>query len=442
MPVYKKYVAEYVDEFGNTRIKTIGTNKEEAREALIKIRKRVRQILDGTLDTVDEKLATSRKVALHKHLQEYEESLETTDCTKKHIRLTMSRIRTVINGCRFDSLSRLEAHPAQLFLSRFVKEKKLGPKTYNHYAQALAAFGYWLEELGRIKANPFKHIKRRKASLEIRHRRRALPPEEMSKLVMSAVTSGCTVQSYDGLQRGRAYLMSYLTGLRQSEVSHLTAKCFDLNVDNPRVRLAGKFAKNREDIDLPVHPQLVEIMNDWLPELSPGQALFPGFGKKKAWLMVRKDLERIGIPYENEDGIADYHAIGRCSYITQLLVSGVPIHVAMKLARHKSIEQTKIYAKVRKSDEATSLNKLPAAPVPSQWKSQWLNGNPCPKPTPTVPKKPTLRRSTKSLAVTASVPSRAQNSGGGDECRTPPEEWRRRESNPRPAIDPRKLLRV
>jgi site-specific recombinase XerD len=61
--------------------------------------------------------------------------------------------------------------------------------------------------------------------------------------------------------------------------------------------------------------------------------------------MVKRDLERIGVPDHTKDGTVDYHAIGRCSYITQLLVNGVPIHQAMKLARHHSVEMTQRYAK-------------------------------------------------------------------------------------------------
>jgi hypothetical protein len=41
--------------------------------------------------------------------------------------------------------------------------------------------------------------------------------------------------------------------------------------------------------------------------------------------MVRKDLERVGIPYENEDGIADFHAAGRHSQITELFRNGASL---------------------------------------------------------------------------------------------------------------------
>ena len=41
--------------------------------------------------------------------------------------------------------------------------------------------------------------------------------------------------------------------------------------------------------------------------------------------MVKKDLERVGIPYETADGIADFHAAGRHSHITGLLKNGATL---------------------------------------------------------------------------------------------------------------------
>lgn len=35
--------------------------------------------------------------------------------------------------------------------------------------------------------------------------------------------------------------------------------------------------------------------------------------------MVRKDLERVGTPYRNEKGIADFHEAGRHTHITGLI---------------------------------------------------------------------------------------------------------------------------
>lgn len=60
--------------------------------------------------------------------------------------------------------------------------------------------------------------------------------------------------------------------------------------------------------DVPLHPELVTLLRQWLTGLQPGEKLFPILGRRRTWLMVKKDLERVGIAYENEDGIADFYA--------------------------------------------------------------------------------------------------------------------------------------
>ena len=54
--------------------------------------------------------------------------------------------------------------------------------------------------------------------------------------------------------------------------------------------------------------------------------------------MVKKDLERVGIPYETADGIADFHASGRHTFITELLRNGAKLTDVCKLARHADIK--------------------------------------------------------------------------------------------------------
>jgi integrase len=427
MSVYKKrkgnnanYVFEYTDHLGQRRIKTGTTDKEETRDIGAEIRKKVRLQKAGLIDPAEERFAEERRRPLKQHLEDYEKALRATSCSEKHVKLTLKRVRTIVQGCRFDSLTHLDAPATQRFLDRYVQEHGLGSKTFNHYVQAAVAFGNWLKEAGKIRSNPFENVQRRKAGTDVRRKRRSITPEEMGRLWMSAIESEVRVQGYDGVQRYRAYLLSYLTGLRQNEVAHLQPECFDMESDPPMLSLAAKYTKNGEEVLLPMHPQLVELMAEWLPQLIPGEPLLPGFARKKAWLMVKKDLERIGVAYETNDGTADYHAIGRCSYITQLLVNGVPIHQAMKLARHNSIEMTQRYAKVRQDEAVAALRKLPSAPIPGQRKSQWLKGKESPAESRPVPKTAPRARGVKSSRVGRSVPQRARESGGGDLRRTPP----------------------
>jgi hypothetical protein len=72
----------------------------------------------------------------------------------------------------------------------------------------------------------------------------------------------------------------------------------------------------RTDV-LPLHPELVSLLPGMLAGMKRGQLLFPKLERKKTWLMVKKDLERVGIAYETEEGIADFHAAGRHTHTLQ-----------------------------------------------------------------------------------------------------------------------------
>ena len=75
--------------------------------------------------------------------------------------------------------------------------------------------------------------------------------------------------------------------------------------------------------------------------------------------MVKKDLERIGIPYETHEGIADFHAAGRHSHITGLLRNGATLVEARQLARHADVRMTMKYTHIGLQDQADALAGLP-----------------------------------------------------------------------------------
>ncbi len=80
----------------------------------------------------------------------------------------------------------------------------------------------------------------------------------------------------------------------------------------------------------------------------PGESVFPlhhDTGKA-----IRCDLEAAGIPYETEEGAADFHAL-RVYYVSALVRSGRSIKEVQQLARHSKPETTlRHYAKVSVHD--------------------------------------------------------------------------------------------
>jgi Phage integrase family len=109
-----------------------------------------------------------------------------------------------------------------------------------------------------------------------------------------------------------------------------------------------------------LHPELVAMLREWLQGISPGEKLFPMLGRRKTWRMVKKDLERVGIAYQTEDGIADFHAAGRHTHITELLRNGASLPEAKELARHSDIKTTMRYAHIGLNDQARAVAALPA----------------------------------------------------------------------------------
>ena len=72
-------------------------------------------------------------------------------------------------------------------------------------------------------------MERLNAETDVRHKRRALTPDEFARLVDAARNSGVEVQGYDGEMRARVYQISYLTGLRRLELASLTPNSFKLD---------------------------------------------------------------------------------------------------------------------------------------------------------------------------------------------------------------------
>ena len=71
--------------------------------------------------------------------------------------------------------------------------------------------------------------------------------------------------------------------------------------------------------------------------------------------MVKQVLERVGIPSENHDGVADFHTAGGHTHITELLRNGATLPEAQKLARHSDIKLTMRYVHIGLGDQVKAV---------------------------------------------------------------------------------------
>jgi integrase len=442
------YWIEYFDHLGMRRRKKGFRDVELTRQLAGKLEQEVMLRKRGMVDPQADKLAEHRRAAVATHLAAFEAALKQRGNTPKHVALTMTRLRSVLGGGDIATLGDLDAERVQAKLGELRRKNDLGPKTYNHYAQAVDAFGRWLARTGRAAANPLAGLARLNAEVEVRHQRRALTPDEVQSLIDSARTSGKRVQGYDGEQRARLYQLSYLTGLRRSELASLTPASFDLRADPPTVTVAAACSKHRRTDVLPLHPELVAVLPGWFEGMKRDQKVFPKLDRKKTWLMVKLDLERAGVPYVTEEGIADFHASGRHSYVTGLLRHGATLTETMELARHSDVRMTMRYTHIGLGDQAKALAALPSpGPTPSlqpaatadpnaaaggvagQQFSQQLGG---PTGQTAATRVRAGQKGKKKPEAASALQDGTYDASGQEEAEpgTDPAEWRRRESNP------------
>lgn len=204
-------------------------------------------------------------------------------------------------------------------------------------------------------------LEKRNEAVDVRHKRRALTPEEFKALVSAARHSGKNVQGFDGEIRARIYILSAMTGLRRKELGSLTPESFCLDAEPPTLTVLAQHSKHRKEDTLPLHSALIPQLHEWLKGCTSNEPIFPKLATRKTWLMVKKDLELAGIAYENQNGIADFHAAGRHTYITELLRNGVTLPEARELARHSDINMTMKYAHIGLDDQAKAIQSLPTS---------------------------------------------------------------------------------
>lgn len=355
----KAYWIEYTNELGKRQRKKGFTDYRLTEQLAAKIEDEVRLKTSGLVDPLIEGFANHRTTAVIVHLRAYAQHLRRGSRTLKYRKLAMRRVRNVVAGANIKSLADLQADRVDRYLHS-LHEQGFGARTLNHYGQAMGGWTRWLVKTNRLAANPLHSVTTYNAEADVRHKRRALTTREVSNLVESARQSGQKIQAYSPELRARLYELAFYTGLRRKELASLTPVSFDLKSVQPTVTVAAACSKHRRTDVLPLHPHLLKSLSAWLHGMKPNEPLFPGLAGKKTWLMVKKDLERVGIPYETTAGIADFHASGRHSYITELFRNGVSITDARQLARHSDVKMTMRYTHVGLADQAKALAALPA----------------------------------------------------------------------------------
>jgi integrase len=277
-------------------------------------------------------------------------------------------------------------------------ETMSGP-TLRKYQQCLKQFCGWAVRQELLVANPLAEMEGREGGTE--RERRALTPDEQRYLL--AHVAGADDQVWhkqdatvrclaSGAERALIYGVALETGLRSGEMRSLTVDSFQLDqrVDGATVhllKLKARDEKNRKGSTIKLRAATAALLRDYLAHKLPGSKAFPMPQSDETAGMLRRDMaaaraawikegrttaeqrERADSTFladvDRDGAVVDFHAL-RVSFITNMARGGVPLQLAVKLARHSSAQLTvNIYTKAGVTDTEDALARLPDLYAPS-----------------------------------------------------------------------------
>ena len=212
----------------NGKVRPVGLcDDEQAAEAMLaEMKLRANRIARVDIDPFED----HRSRPLAEHVEDFRTFLESKGNTAAHVVLTLQRITSAFDGCKFKKLADLNAGRVSGWLADRRKHKTdkegnviagLGVASSNHHLVAMKSFGNWLVKDRRSPENPFAHLSRLNARVDVRHERRALSNDELSRLLSTVEMSKEAYRGLDGTTRVMLYRFAAMTGLRASELASL-----------------------------------------------------------------------------------------------------------------------------------------------------------------------------------------------------------------------------
>ena len=157
----------------------------------------------------------------------------------------------------------------------------------------------------------------------------------------------------------RALLMTvYGTGIRRSEVVHLKVS----DIDSKRMIIRVTQGKGAKDRDLPLSPELLDILRVYWRWRKPKEYLFPSRGERKGadvplsdktvWQVCGDAAKRAGITKH-----VTPHTL-RHSWATHLLEAGTDLRTIQMLLGHGDLETTARYIHLSQEHLHAAANPL------------------------------------------------------------------------------------
>lgn len=235
------------------------------------------------------------------------------------------------------------------FLLKHEGERKKGRshRSVNRTLACLFSFYEYLEELGLVKDNPVRKIKRYKVSHQVSTL--DLTDEQVSLMLNSIPRTTLSGKLHFALMK-----VLFSTGMRHSELTHL--KFSNLEMQNDLILLRYR-SKGDKEMVTPLHPEAELALSDYLSACAES-----GYSMESSDYVFRptknavghlnksldsKSLDYIFKKYAKKAGVRNRvtpHS-ARATVIGSLLEKGISIDKVADFVGHKDISTTKSYNK-------------------------------------------------------------------------------------------------
>ncbi len=234
------------------------------------------------------------------------------------------------------------------------RRRGLGPVTVNTYWRQLRPFFADLERRDGVES-PFRRLRPPAVPTRIA---KAFKPADCRRILEAAESYPWRTR----FQRVRAVALLatiLYAGLRRGELLRLTYA--DVSLDEGTIRIVrGKGRGGGKDRTAYVAPELRRVLEDYLRERARCGFVGPGFfsSERTGRGISLATLRRVHQAVRRASGVPfSLHGL-RHSFVTMLLRSGVPLHVARDLAGHSSIATTAGYLRVWDDDKRREIRKV------------------------------------------------------------------------------------
>jgi integrase len=348
----------YTDERGERRTVAGCPDHRATEEIARKLESDVALRRRGVVDAIAERIAEQGRVPIAEHVRafmEYVKARKPSGHAKRYLQQVESRVHAFI---RFGNIAYLPEVDADKVVAYVAAMQARGDSGYtiNEHVGTLKQFTRWAACTNRLAKDPLAATRKADAGkLKKTRPRRALSADEISRLLNAtlgrpemelrtvrrgpnagkpvAKVSDRALAEAEALGRERvlAYLLTFWTGLRRSELKALEWRDVRLDTLPARIELRGETTKAKRADSIALHAQITEALREAKPDSAkPTDRVLrtvPGME------VLRADLVHAGIPEKNEAGRVDLHAM-RKSINTYLATHGVPQRLAQAHMRH------------------------------------------------------------------------------------------------------------